>query len=37
MLRRLFEENQKTNIVYEYGQYLRELTELEKFTYGVSN
>lgn len=37
MLKRLTEKNQKTGIVKEYGNYLRELTEMEKFTYGVGN
>ncbi len=37
ILRRLYEKNQKTSIVENYRQYLRELTELEKFTYGIGN
>ena len=37
MLKRLTERNQKTSIIEEYDQYLRELTEIEKFTYGIGN
>ncbi len=36
-LRKLTERNQKSSIIDEYSQYLRELTELEKFTYGIEN
>ena len=37
LLRRLSEKSQKSNIVDDYGQYLRELSEMEKFTYGIEN
>ena len=36
-LRRLYEQNQKTNIIDDYDRYLRDLTELEKFMYGIEN
>lgn len=34
-LRRLSEKNQKTSIIEEYEQHLRELTEMEKQTYSI--